>query len=221
MKTVKINFLAALAFIVTATVSAQHDYDSQGMIYSKDGKVSIGNKSPRSNFGVYSWDGRTTLGVVTNQYSGMAILEIAGGIAKDGAGYKGWKLVHSNNHTGNKLYFSYGKSTANNKMTLSPEGNLGISGKFEAKQVKISKTPTADFVFEEDYALPELAKVEAFITKNKHLPEIASAKEMEANGVNVGEFQIQLLQKIEELTLYTIKQQKQIEALQQQVVGNK
>nr|WP_050022427.1 hypothetical protein [Chryseobacterium sp. P1-3] len=46
--------------------------------------------------------------------------------------------------------------------------------------------------------------------KKKHLPEIASAKEMEKEGVNIGEFQIKLLQKIEELTLYTIELNKKV-----------
>ena len=55
--------------------------------------------------------------------------------------------------------------------------------------------------------------VEKHIKEKKHLPEIASAKEMEKEGVNVGEFQIKLLQKIEELTLYSIDQNKQIKKL--------
>jgi hypothetical protein len=55
-------------------------------------------------------------------------------------------------------------------------------------------------------------KLEA-IKDKRHLPEIASAKEMQKEGVNIGEFQIKLLQKIEELTLYTIEQQKAINDL--------
>ena len=84
---------------------------------------------------------------------------------------------------------------------------------FEAKEIKVTTSPTADFVFEEDYNLPTLKSIEKHIREKKHLPEIASAKEMEKNGVNVGDFQIQLLQKIEELTLYTIDQQKEIKEL--------
>lgn len=55
-----------------------------------------------------------------------------------------------------------------------------------------------------------LSEVEAFITKNKHLPEIQSAQEMQENGVSVSELQTQLLQKIEELTLYILQQEKKI-----------
>lgn len=95
-------------------------------------------------------------------------------------------------------------------------GNVMVDGKLEAKEVKVTLTPTADFVFEKGYGLPKLEEVEKFVKENKHLPEIASAKEMEKEGVNVGEFQIKLLQKIEELTLYSIdlnKENKEQESL--------
>ncbi len=62
----------------------------------------------------------------------------------------------------------------------------------------------ADFVFKNDYNLPILSNVELFINKNRHLLEIPSAKEMDKNGLNLAEMNITLLQKIEELTLYTI-----------------
>lgn len=88
--------------------------------------------------------------------------------------------------------------------------NVRVNAKIEAKEIKVTLTPTADFVFEEDYALPKLEDVEKHIKEKKHLPEISSAKVMEKEGVNVGEFQIKLLQKIEELTLYTIEQNKQL-----------
>ena len=91
--------------------------------------------------------------------------------------------------------------------------NMKVNAKIEAKEVKVTLTPTADFVFAEDYNLPKLEEVEKHIKEKKHLPEIASAKEMEKEGVNVGEFQIKLLQKIEELTLYSIEQNKKINLL--------
>jgi hypothetical protein len=67
-----------------------------------------------------------------------------------------------------------------------------------------------DFVFEEDYQLRSLNEVEDFITTNKHLPDVAPAKEMQENGVNQSEMNQLLLRKIEELTLYVIEQQKEI-----------
>ncbi|MEJ5052572.1 hypothetical protein WH221_22290 [Chryseobacterium culicis] len=100
--------------------------------------------------------------------------------------------------------------TMNEIMKISPTGNALLQGKLEAKELKVTLTPTADFVFEESYNLPNLEEVAKHIKEKKHLPEIASAKEMEKEGVNIGEFQIKLLQKIEELTLYVIEQNKQL-----------
>jgi len=101
-------------------------------------------------------------------------------------------------------------------MKITTAGNAALQGKFEAKEIKVTLTPTADFVFENDYNLPKLEEVEKHIKEKKHLPEIASAKEMEKEGVNVGEFQTKLLQKIEELTLYTIEQNKRIKQLNEE-----
>ncbi len=89
----------------------------------------------------------------------------------------------------------------------------------------MTTTPTADFVFEDSYQLPDLESVEKHIKEKKHLPEIASAAEMQKDGVSIGDFQIKLLQKIEELTLYSIEQNKlnkeQSELLHQQIQINK
>nr|WP_315032775.1 hypothetical protein [uncultured Chryseobacterium sp.] len=104
--------------------------------------------------------------------------------------------------------------TLNEVMKINLNGNALLQGKFEAKELKVTQTPTADFVFAENYELPGLEEVEKHIKEKKHLPEIASAKIMEKEGVNVGEFQIKLLQKIEELTLYTIEQNKRLNQLQ-------
>ncbi|WP_255813600.1 cell wall anchor protein [Chryseobacterium sp. MA9] len=103
------------------------------------------------------------------------------------------------------------------QMAIMPNGNTSLQGKFEAKELKVTLTPTADFVFDEKYDLPKLEEVEKHIKEKKHLPEIASAKVMEKEGVNVGEFQIKLLQKIEELTLYSIDQNKQIKQQAEQL----
>jgi hypothetical protein len=102
-------------------------------------------------------------------------------------------------------------------MKISSAGNALLKGKLEAKELKVTLTPTADFVFEENYDLPKLEEVAKHIKEKKHLPEIASAKVMEKEGVNVGEFQIKLLQKIEELTLYVIKQDRQLKDQQEKM----
>ena len=56
-------------------------------------------------------------------------------------------------------------------------------------------------------------ELEASIKQNKHLPGIPSAAVVEAEGIEVGAMQVQMMEKIEELTLYIIELQKQIDAL--------
>ena len=98
--------------------------------------------------------------------------------------------------------------------TSNPTDRLTVAGNIRAREVRVTANAGADFVFEKDYALRPLLEVETFIQKNKHLPEIAPAAKMVKEGVNTGAFQIQLLQKIEELTLYVIAQEKRIAALE-------
>ena len=86
---------------------------------------------------------------------------------------------------------------------------LDVNGNVRSNSLVINSTG-ADFVFEPTYILPSLTDVKAYIEKNHHLPEIPSAKEMQTNGLNVGENQTKLLQKIEELTLYLIEKDKEI-----------
>lgn len=101
--------------------------------------------------------------------------------------------------------------------TVNPQSQLDVNGTIRAKEVKIGSTGWADFVFTPEYKLPPLSEVENHILEHGHLPSIPSAKEVQENGVDVGELQVKLLLKIEELTLYTIQQQKQIEIQDKQI----
>ena len=100
--------------------------------------------------------------------------------------------------------------------TQSPKYKLDVAGTIRANEI-IVNTTGADFVFADDYQLRPLSEVKAFIEENKHLPEIKSAQEMQEEGVSVNELQTQLLQKIEELTLYLIQQEQTIQELRQQL----
>jgi hypothetical protein len=67
-----------------------------------------------------------------------------------------------------------------------------------------------DYVFEPDYKLMPLQELAAYVEKEKHLPEIPPAREIKEQGIDLGAMQMQLLRKIEELTLYTIEQDKKV-----------
>lgn len=94
--------------------------------------------------------------------------------------------------------------------------SMVLNGMLQAEEILVKLTG-ADFVFSDDYQLRPLSEVKDFIERNKHLPEIKSAQEMQTNGVTVNELQTQLLQKIEELTLYLIQQEQTILELRQEV----
>ena len=74
-----------------------------------------------------------------------------------------------------------------------------------------------DYVLAKDYKLMPLNKVEAFVNANSHLPGVPSAEEVKDEGIDVAKMDAKLLQKIEELALYVIQQQKQIDALQKKL----
>lgn len=89
---------------------------------------------------------------------------------------------------------------------------LSVEGKVRAHAVKVY-TSWADYVFEDSYNLPTLKEVEAYIQEHGHLKDIPSAEEVEESGIELGEMNKLLLQKIEELTLYTIQLKKEIDQL--------
>lgn len=120
-------------------------------------------------------------------------------------------------------------TTWTNVMVLTSTGNVGIgvnnpSNKFEVngtiktREVNVTTAGWADYVFDPGYKLMPLSDVEAFIQKNGHLPNMPSEKDvLQGNGVNLMEMNIKLLEKIEELTLYMISQEKVINDLRRKI----
>ena len=101
--------------------------------------------------------------------------------------------------------------------TQHPAYKLDVLGSIRAKEVLVNLDGGADFVFEKDYKLLPIEHVANYVQKNKHLPNIPSANEMVKNGVSMGDLQVKLLQKVEELTLYAIQQNKKIETLMKRI----
>lgn len=101
--------------------------------------------------------------------------------------------------------------------TSAPEAKLTVAGEIHAREIQVLTAAGADFVFEPDYKLMPLNVLEKHILDKKHLPGILPAEEMIGSGVEVGDMQIMLLQKIEELTLYIIDLKNQNERINDQV----
>lgn len=100
--------------------------------------------------------------------------------------------------------------------TTSPNNKLDVLGIIRANEV-IVETGWADYVFEEDYPLKDLNEVASFIKANKHLPNVPAASEVVEKGAHVSALMTKMMEKIEELTLYTIRQQQEIEELKNRI----
>ncbi|MBT3368519.1 MAG: hypothetical protein HN416_15320 [Nitrospina sp.] len=101
--------------------------------------------------------------------------------------------------------------------TQAPGYNLAVNGTIGCKELTVTSTGWADFVFEENYNLPPLSEVEAYISSNGHLPGIPTEAEVKEKGVSVGDMSAKLLQKVEELTLYVIDLKKENDSLKGQL----
>jgi hypothetical protein len=96
--------------------------------------------------------------------------------------------------------------------------SLSVNGKIISTEVRVELNVNwPDYVFNRNYKLPSLKSVEEFITKYNRLPNIPSAEEVKKNGIELGDMNKRLLEKVEELTLYMIKQDKELEALKQKI----
>ncbi|WP_437398686.1 hypothetical protein [Flagellimonas lutimaris] len=170
--------------------------------------------------------------VAVGKTSALAKFDVEGGIrSSDGSDNVTLRSVDANSYSeiiwGDdvndrfRFYYNYWNGTASDKevMTLLANGNVGIgtpspdsklavNGVVHAKEVKVDLTGWPDYVFKGNYTLPTLNEVEKHINENGRLINIPSAAEVENKGVELGEMNKLLLEKIEELTLYILQQQK-------------
>ena len=102
--------------------------------------------------------------------------------------------------------------------TGTPTEKLTVNGKILAKEVIVTKESSywPDFVFASDYEMMSLAELEAYVNEHHHLPDVPSAKEVEEQGIGLGEMNAILLQKVEEMTLRMIEMEKRIQELESQ-----
>ena len=123
-------------------------------------------------------------------------------------------VIHSTGRIGiNKVSPDY---------TLDVDGDarltaLDVCNKIRAEEIEVQLPVWCDYVFSDQYQLRSISELEVFIERNRHLPEVPSEQEVLNKGINLGEMDAILLKKIEELTLYTIQQQKEIDELKKQI----
>lgn len=195
---------STLAFgqITTSQTSDWNTVYKSGFYESLVSESSYNN--PQQNLGAWFWGINVahTKNNIDYKYNGQILFKVSSVSTAPPS-----LFVRSTNAQGEGLWAKL----------LHSKGDHAIDGKLTVKEVEVKLVTGADFVFKPDYKLKPLAEVESFVKENQHLPEIPSEKEMIENGFNINEMQIKLLQKIEELTLYIIEQDKKIELLQSEV----
>ena len=164
-----------------------------------------------------------TLTVANKSNEATSLFLWQGGV---GSGHIGFRPNDNNLYIVNSL--SDGAITNPAAIVLTSNGNVGIGtanpaykldvlGTIRAQEVLVDMNGVPDYVFAKDYKLRSIEQVSTYVQQNHHLPEIPSAAEMQQNGVSLNTMQLQLLKKVEELTLYAIEQQKEIQALKEEM----
>ncbi len=106
------------------------------------------------------------------------------------------------------------RATGNVGIGLDPRADykLAVEGHIGAREVNVNRDTWPDYVFEEGYDLPSLEDTQSFIEQNGHLPNMPSAGEVVEHGIDLGEMDARLLEQVEQLTLHTIAQEKELKA---------
>ncbi|CAM1351218.1 hypothetical protein [Tenacibaculum halocynthiae] len=196
--------------------------------YYHQGNFGIGINNPSEKFEIYNSTttpgtislrssrndaGNVDVGRVSAKQGTIEVSRI--GMPRGGGGHTGYLTFWTKETNSSSLKES---------MRINEKGNVGIgtlttgdhklavNGSIGAREIKVETKVWPDYVFMSDYNLPTLTEVEKHIQEKGHLANIPSAKEVEkAGGIELGSMNKKLLQKVEELTLYTIQQEKQLQ----------
>jgi hypothetical protein len=183
---------------------------SQSLYINTNGDLGVGTQNPDTPVHIERTDGRAQIHVEDSAAGNQQMLHLE----KTGDNipfmrftgqFGAWDFIGGNN------FVVSDPSTGINELVLTRAGDLTIQG-----QCSEQATGTcADYVFEPGYEYLSLEDLQAFITENKHLPNVPSTDEIRRNGLSVQNFQGRLLEKVEELVLYTLEQQDEIDELKQ------
>ena len=215
--------------------SKQITIKNDGSLLTRAGRLGVCTDNPQATLDVNgNILSKTSVAIEGNSDIGSALALINAAKTQPGTANT-WRIYNMTGTYGNSLqFYAYDNigcvpgGLCHSRFVLMDNGNVGIgtnspdylldvNGTIRAKEVKINLNDGADFVFAQDYKLMNLTELDNFVTANKRLPEIPSAADMVSEGVDMGEFQVKLLQKIEELTLYIIDQNKEMQVLKNKV----
>ena len=177
--------------------------------------VYIGSAVFKQNGGVQLKDGKNTLKLISSISSANAnlVFESNGNLSdivfNNGLGtLKGMLRVSTVNNALTMRFSEYNAGTIVKDLF-----KVGSDGIFYAHQISVMEANFPDYVFDSEYKLMPLAEVSKYITKNHRLPNTTSAEEIKEKGLMVGDMQCKQMEKIEELMLYILQQQRTIEEI--------
>jgi hypothetical protein len=207
-------------FSINNSTSDVFNIDKMGNTYIA-GNVGIGTSSPTDGLDVVNNSGPSEVHVSSptnnNNRIWVANSLYAYGLGVDATTGNG--AIYGNIGTPYEI-MTFDLSNQNIGIgTSTPGHTLDVNGTIRSNEIMVcSAVGGCDFVFDKDYKLMPLDELENYLNLNHHLPGIPSAKEMESSdGVALGKMNNQLLQKVEELTLYTIQLKKQLDDMQEQI----
>jgi len=164
--------------------------------------------------------GNVGIGTPTPAYK----LDVNGPINAASLNINGQPLIGTQWTTAGASISYTGKVGIGTTLTNNPNNySLAVNGTIGAKDVRVEKSSTTwpDYVFDNSYDLPSLKELENYIQEHKHLADVPSAKTVEEKGYSLNEMDVILLKKVEELSLYVIQQQKEIDELKKKLEVNK
>ena len=209
------------------------------LVLTQNGNIGLGTTAPRAFFDVANYsDNQKLSSILSRLPEGDTIgegtfLGVRGYNTTNDYGKKSFALEHSfygqinssinfyrgGSTTGGEISFNTNTNAEGMRInalgnvgigTATPAEKLSVNGKIRAHEIKVEAANWPDYVFDQDYKVLGLQELDAYIKVYKHLPEMPSAKEVEANGMALGELVKLQQKKIEELTLHLIDQNKKI-----------
>jgi hypothetical protein len=175
---------------------------TNSIFVNTDGNIGLNTSSPTAPVHVKRTAGTGNLQMLLLENSNGSLMRY-----NNTANGQFWDVGMVNN--GNfRLVFDTGGANTKIVEIFRATGNIATPGSFISNGTTLN---VPDYVFEDDYQLMPLSEVKEFVSQQKHLPNVPSEKEIKENSLNLTEMQMRLLEKIEELTLYTIDQQQMID----------
>jgi len=219
---ITMNYFTGKSFVINeGPVNA-----SVSRLFMQNGKVGLNTNNPVSNLDIFeNGAAGIRLHSLTNNSSFLwtlnSIMSYNFGTDATGVGQIGTNISSP------VTLLNFRLNTANNKAQVwvgkrpttgaHTDFSFAVDGKLVANSIYVTLQGNwADYVFEDSYQLTPLLELEKFYKNERHLPEVPSASEIKENGIDLEQMNILLLKKIEELTLYLVQQQKEINSLKKQ-----